>query len=497
MTKRTVIELYENLSESQKKRAAQQISSILDTQVQYKQIPRHLTNSRVFKKDLERISQYLQQTFPQKSLKPIITGNKKYSDIVSHVSSFLKLNQLGSVSEASTGAYKNIQRTIPNLQQVKPQSISDPVRFFTKLSKFKGLKTLNLVKTDLSNVSYDLTRSSISGLNNLKYLVLQDIRPDSYVSHIVSCISSLHKIELLNLGLNHLTMDNMTELKNTFTHTPRLRDLILQQCHINDEGVVVLSEGLRSLEQLKNLYLQNNFISNIGAIAVADATKHLKHIRAIDIGGNVRDDGVIAMCQSYADRDINVVNIGNNISDTGAFQIASMMQTKWKKVSHLSVGRDIGPIGIMSMAPYFTGSLVDIELQGNRLDINSMNVLAISLKNVPNLRELNLSGTEMNQNMAQILSGALKYIPKLEEFYIGYNMNIGPNGAISLSENIHHLTKLTDVSFRNIGMNDASARTLALALAPVADQLKSIDFMNNQLRQTTFNALHWMFPIMR
>lgn len=174
-------------------------------------------------------------------------------------------------------------------------------------------------------------------------------------SGIFELFTSLHNnTSLLQLDISHngITNSGAVAISEFLKSNSTLQILNVSQNKLLDEGVISISESLKTYNTaLLQLDVSNNGITSHGAKVVSECLNN-SILQVLNISQNkLSDDGVIAISDSLkTNHTLKALHIGDNkITNKGAAKIADAIKSN-KSLSHLNISRNYIEIeGIMDI----------------------------------------------------------------------------------------------------------------------------------------------------
>ena len=157
---------------------------------------------------------------------------------------------------------------------------------------------------------------------------------DRGVEHIIGTLLEFAntRLEKLNLSHNKLGLDGVKYCALCLERSDTLHDLVLSSCHVGDEGVSLLSQGLSCTEYcasaLVHLDLSWNRIHNSGAMELGELLEGDCNLVSLNLASNaIGSAGAQALCLALRTndtlRDFDLT--GNQIGNFGAARLAEFI----------------------------------------------------------------------------------------------------------------------------------------------------------------------------
>ncbi|XP_072894820.1 NACHT, LRR and PYD domains-containing protein 3-like isoform X2 [Hemitrygon akajei] len=207
------------------------------------------------------------------------------------------------------------------------------------------------------------------------------------------------KMQKLCLSKNGLTADCARDLTSIVAANPTLTELDLDQNHLGDSGVEVLSEALRKSNcNVQELSLNDNSLTASAAEHLASALGNNPSLTALSLGdNNLGDSGVKLLSEALKTTDCNIQELrlnNNGLTPSCAEDLASALVT--------------------------SDTLTGLYLNDNNLGDSGVKVLNEALMHPDcKIEKLGLSGTGLTDSGSEDLMSNLSTNPKMKDVNLG------------------------------------------------------------------------------
>ncbi|OJW71122.1 MAG: hypothetical protein BGO68_04730 [Candidatus Amoebophilus sp. 36-38] len=186
-------------------------------------------------------------------------------------------------------------RKLPNLKELDlPEKLNDESMTsladgFLDTTDADSFTTSPNLKLEVFRISFsDLGLEGVHALAkilpyfpNLKILDLRgNTLNDEGIAIILNNLTSLN-LEELRISLNDSGLEGVRALAKIFPHFSNLKILGLRGYTLNDEGIAIVLNSLKSSLNLKNLYMEGLYLSLEGTEALADVLPHLSRLKEL------------------------------------------------------------------------------------------------------------------------------------------------------------------------------------------------------------------------
>lgn len=471
MSKRQILEIYDQLGDSEKKTIVQRINSALETSFSPEQMQLFLQQGRLFKKDFDKIYGIVSEYSKKKQLRSVVQGKPRKTQISSLMTSYLRPSQIGKMTRASTGAYRTFyESTAPTLQKIDTSNIRYPQQLIKKLPLFTSLKELDLSEVHLTGNSIRDLVASLEKLSKLEILNLHNKQiSGENALLVIPAISNLKVLKLLDLSLNNYGLEGAIELEKVLPKLKSLQKLVLYDSEIDDQGAIAIANGIRPLRQLRCLDMELNRYGVEGTRAIVSALDGKENFEELYLGDEMDDECAQLVAHGMRSwKNLRLLKLENAIGNEGAYHLSKSFRFT-PKLKVLSLSEFLGDTAGRNMSSWtinlkYLSHLKNLELAVNAIGPESILSLVAAFPHLAQLKILNLSNNEL--------------------------WNEGIN---TLAENIHLLPKLNNLDISHTQCGSEGAHSLALALAPMIGRIEKINIKNNNLSDASKISLEWLF----
>lgn len=148
-----------------------------------------------------------------------------------------------------------------------------------------------LVLSDLDNLDlgeFCLILEASSNINSLKYLDLSRMAlDDDFLPHVSEFVHHCHSLVRLDLSENYFSIDAAWELGEALRHHPSMRNLVLEQVGLGNEGLRAFLEALSpGYCHLNRIDFSYNGITNVMAEYLSEFVDLNEHLLSLKLNGN-------------------------------------------------------------------------------------------------------------------------------------------------------------------------------------------------------------------
>ena len=337
------------------------------------------------------------------------------------------------------------------------------LRFVAGLTKYENIPLDSLQQLLLQQDREDVVNIS---LNSLHWL---------FEARCISIYSDLiRNVSILQYSSSYTTMTpfDCFVLGYALSHISCTGDwdITMNSCHVDDECVEMLVNGINLLPSKKvqdlnitKLFLFNNAITAGGATALAEMLKENTTLQQLEVSGNsIGQGGATALAEMLKENTtLQQLNVSiNSIGQGGATALAEMLKEN-TTLQQLNVSiNSIGQGGATALAEMLkeNTTLQQLSVSINFIGQGGATALAEMLKENTTLQQLDVSHNSIGQGGATALAEMLKENTTLQQLDVSHN-SIGQGGATALAEMLKENTTLQqlDVSGNSIGQGGATA----------------------------------------
>lgn len=209
--------------------------------------------------------------------------------------------------------------TLDQAKQLAGERISLRKSQIRRRSVMKGLATYSAV-ADGNDSDYKPNPEAFppKELKDLKNLEILDDKPYFVIDRTVESLKQDGSISVLDLSLLPLRSIDLQALSSALKVNTTLSSLIMENCKLDDEKIVILGEGLHEANDipLTKLYLRTNSISDSGAGALCPFLEASVTLEKLDVSRNcISTMGGVAIFNAfYRNRltRIRCINLSHN-----------------------------------------------------------------------------------------------------------------------------------------------------------------------------------------
>ncbi|XP_048051929.1 NACHT, LRR and PYD domains-containing protein 12-like isoform X2 [Megalobrama amblycephala] len=277
------------------------------------------------------------------------------------------------------------------------------------------------------------------------------------------------KLEKLELWMCYFAAEGCAALASALRSNSHLRELDLFMNIIGDEGLTLLSDGLKDPNcKLEILWLSRCKITAAGCASLTSALRSNSHLRELDLSMNkIGGRGLTRLSDGLKDPHCKLEKlklIQCNITDKGCAALASALRSN----SHLReldlTVNKIGDEGLMLLSD----GLMDPNCKLEKLMLSQCNItaegcaaLVSALRSNSHLRELDLSMNKIGDEGLMLLSDGLKDLHcKLEKLELGC-CEITAEGCAALASALRSNSHLRELYLTGNSLREASVESLS------------------------------------
>ncbi|XP_067260695.1 ribonuclease inhibitor-like isoform X6 [Chanodichthys erythropterus] len=333
------------------------------------------------------------------------------------------------------------------------------------------LETLRLSYCNITAEGCAALTSALRSNSHLRELDLSDNKIGGEGLTLLSDgLKDLHcKLEKLTLFDCNITTEGCAALTSALRSNSHLREVDLSENKIGDEGLTLLSDGLKyphcKLEKLK-LYDCN--IADEGCAALTSALRSDSHLRELNLSDNkIGDEGLTLLSDGLKDPHCKLEKLtlwGCNITAEGCDALTSALRSN-SHLRELDLSENkIGDEGLMLLSD----RLKDPHCKLEKLWLSQCNItaegcaaLTSALRSSSHLRELNLSENKTGDEGLTLLSDGLKDPHcKLENLMLS-KCNFTAEGCAALTSALRSNSHLRELNLIGNEIGDASVKSLS------------------------------------
>ncbi|XP_067260689.1 ribonuclease inhibitor-like isoform X2 [Chanodichthys erythropterus] len=333
------------------------------------------------------------------------------------------------------------------------------------------LEKLKLYDCNIADEGCAALTSALRSDSHLRELNLSDNKiGDEGLTLLSDGLKDPHcKLEKLTLYDCNITSEGCAALTSVLRLNSHLKELGLSQNKIGDEGLMLLSDGLKDPHcKLENLWLYDCNITTESCAALASALRLNSHLREMNLSENkIRDQGVMLLSDGLKDPHCKLENLmlwGCNITAEGCDALTSALRSN-SHLRELDLSENkIGDEGLMLLSD----RLKDPHCKLEKLWLSQCNItaegcaaLTSALRSSSHLRELNLSENKTGDEGLTLLSDGLKDPHcKLENLMLS-KCNFTAEGCAALTSALRSNSHLRELNLIGNEIGDASVKSLS------------------------------------
>ncbi|XP_059817820.1 NACHT, LRR and PYD domains-containing protein 3-like isoform X3 [Hypanus sabinus] len=297
--------------------------------------------------------------------------------------------------------------------------------------------------------------------------------------------AALGSVERISLSGMTLTPIDCAVLSHVIGLCDTIKQLDLENCHIQYEGIQRLGPGLHKCQELR---LGHNDLGDSGVKLVSAALRNpeckiqtlwLDNVGLTDSGA---EDLVSALSTNPSLTELNLSN--NKLGDSGVKLVSAALRNRECKIQRLGL-RNVGLtdsgaedlVSALSTNP----SLTELDLSDNKLGDSGVKLVSAALRNPEcKIQKLRLGNVGLTDSGAEDLVSALSTNPSLTLLNLSLN-KLGDSGVkLVLSALRNPECKIQRMGLYRVGLTDSGAEDLVSALS-TNPSLTELDLSENKL----------------
>ena len=300
-------------------------------------------------------------------------------------------------------------------------------------------------------------KENISKMKNIRILDMTNINLiDNDIKELIPYFKNLNFLHYINLSLNNLSHLSLEYLSEIFSSFQYIEHIILDQNSFGNEGIIFLSEGLKSIEKadIKSFSAFYNQIKSDGIDRLAEELKNYKNLTYLNLSTNYifyeeMDDLVSSM--KYLNNLIELNLSNNQISSEGISNIGQILPKTIQKLDFSE--NEIYQDGFCDFGGYLNlmPNLNTLNIYGNRNGPSGVNALLDGFEYCSYLSHLNFGCTRIEDCDIVLVLKKIRKIKNIKYFNIKEN-NLTDDCIFFLIQCINFLTKLEvlDLSWNSL-----------------------------------------------
>ncbi|CAD5119403.1 unnamed protein product [Dimorphilus gyrociliatus] len=448
-----------------------------------------------------------------KSLKALYIGNtglntngaECLSSSFEHLSNLTELSLPNNTSkdQGSIALFRAISKFNHNLVKLDVKnSLFGPPGALELSETLQYLEKLQTLVLEGNNIKEDgavsIFRALASSNANLNELLIGNCGFGLIgAAELSLALRKMPKLKTLSLSNNNLTDKGSIEIFQGILNTNHnLKDLLIKNCGIRSNGIIILGQTIKKLPLLETLDIQDNHLDEVAAcsffssispvsysmqklyinncnlgpksgLELIKSLEYLPNLHSLYINDNPFKDKVISNFLtkiSELNEKLVELNVSNcNFSSCGSQKISKVIK-KLPRLSFLDFGGNC--------IPYQVVKLILDEIEETGIDLDS----------------LNLTNCQLNSHIIKKIVNTLKALPNLHRI-IFHNVLFEDNEANRLFSIISQFnTNLQEISLRHCNLNSTKADELSKMLMNLID-LVAINFDSNYLMEEVANKV--------
>ncbi|KAI8984707.1 hypothetical protein BDF20DRAFT_861298 [Mycotypha africana] len=308
-------------------------------------------------------------------------------------------------------------------------------------------------------------------------------------------MTNLRKLDLTNQPLNR---NNVSPLADLLCIDFGIRELVLNNCKLEDDAVKILMSSLLDNDPIEQLGLaENPKLTTNGFKYIAIYIKASKQLSKLDLSNNQLQKkslqyilAAASVTKAMSPRLSHLVLNNCNLKGPQLEVLASSIRTssirklslRNNRITHhgaLSIGVMLRDYDSLSGNKQQQG-LNTLWLDHNEIGLgNGIQYLAQALRRNQNLYHLSMRDCKIDGKGCTLLGEALKYNQHLKKLDLGYNPQLCTEEGIAMLGQALRINKvLTELNFADTGLGTGATITLAECLSGNTS-LEYLDLSNN------------------
>ena len=269
----------------------------------------------------------------------------------------------------------------------------------------------------------------------------------------------------LEASYNYISSEVALELASVITNNPTMKHLILQQCNLQEQGLITITNALRSLSCLRTLNISSNKISNEVALELKEAialNNTFGHLEMVSC--DLTEIGITTIANSLAKiSSLTHLNIGyNSINDAAAEALAAALLCN-TFIQHLDLSYcNIGENSFQTISKSLSATS-KLNLSNNIITNPVAEELTIALYKTCNLNSLILCNCNIQELGFDMILGTLCGQNILHHLSLNCNI-ISDQTAAKICEVTAASTFLIELEIGSCNISSHSFRLIAESL---------------------------------
>ena len=352
---------------------------------------------------------------------------------------------------------------------------------------------------------------NIGRMKNIRVLDMTNLNLlDNNIKDLIPYLKNLYFLNYLNLSLNNLSYLSLEYLSKIFSSFQFIEHIILDQNSFGNDGIIALSQGLKSIENanIKSLSAFYNQIKSDGIDKLSEELKHYKNLNYLNLSTNYifyeeMDDLVNSIKFLNNLIELNLSN--NQISSEGISNIGQILPKTIQKLNFSE--NEIYQDGFSDFGYYLNRmpNLNTLIIYGNRNGPSGVNALLDGLEYCTYLSYLDFGCTRIEDCDIVLILKKIRKIKNIKYFNIKEN-NLTDDSIYFLIQCINILTKLETLDISWNALEGANLQELFGILVklnkfkcvniegnPCENEKKDINNLLDILNQGNKNNKVWNF----
>ena len=312
----------------------------------------------------------------------------------------------------------------------------------TKTRKYE-IKTIHLSNNNLTEASSSFIGDIISYLQ--PHWLKLSWNKVTKLEDISSAVTATTTIKVLEMENNDIMAQEAVAISDMITS---LEELNINHNKLDDDGAVLLSNGISITKSLRVLHINNNNIGPAGCAALSGALIKNTSLEEIHMNNNsVSEDGATVIATTIAhNKTLKQLYIdNNNIGCSGAVSFASILTNNSSmQVLHIC-SNAIGENGAVAFAKHIADNKTLMELHINNNDIGPLGATAIAdaLASNATLEILYMNHNSIGRDGAKALAAAIECNKSVKELSLSFDRTMDVEAALMIVSSMYHNSAIT------------------------------------------------------
>lgn len=314
---------------------------------------------------------------------------------------------------------------------------------------------------------------------------------DLALDNILIALKNTKLINKLRITIEEKFIKAFAEI---LPHLQEVQELQINE--LDDQGIQLICEGLKSNTCIKKLSFASNKICYLGAAYIGQLLSINQNIVELDLSHNLLglyDPSQVELIRNRKQFNFRQDGCGGVVlfSQGLKFFAQGFAQNRSLKVLRLT-GCYLSSYDFkyLSKALESNRSLTLLDLSFNRITRDQLDIVATKIANHPSLTHLDLLGNHIGDEGAKHLANLITGSNRLKSLHLGINA-IGFLGASHLSQMLIQNTSLEDLSLYDNPLTEQGVAILMEALT-INRSLKWVNLDKTNLTEVVVNAISSM-----